>query len=143
MTDNVLLWSLFSSSFLSATLLPANSEVVLVGLLASSKIEPILLIMVATIGNTLGGLTNVIIGRLTSRIKLQKGLHIALPWLKRYGSFALLLSWLPIIGDVLCLLAGWLKLPWWSATLFIFVGKCLRYLVLTIITLHGISWLSS
>lgn len=142
MTDDVLLWSLFSASFLSATLLPANSEVVLVGLLVSSKITPVLLITVATIGNTLGGLTNVVIGRLALKMKRQKGMDIALPWLKRYGSLALLLSWLPIVGDLLCLLSGWLRLPWWSVTLFILLGKFLRYLVLTIVTLQGASWLS-
>lgn len=139
MTDEILLLSLFSGSFLSSTLLPGNSEVLLVTLLLSSNIAPALLIIVATIGNTLGGVTNVIIGRFASEIKPHKGLKFAFPWLERYGSFALLLSWLPVIGDLLCLLAGWLKLPWLSVSLCILIGKLFRYLILAIITLHSLS----
>jgi membrane protein YqaA with SNARE-associated domain len=138
-THALLLWGLFSGSFLSSTLLPGNSEVLLVTLLFSSNISPVLLILTATIGNTLGGLTNVIIGRMSANIKPQKGVTIALPWIKRYGSLALLLSWLPIVGDLLCLLAGWLKLPWWSVILTILIGKLLRYVVLAAIVLQSLS----
>jgi len=133
------LWTLFSSSFLSATLLPGNSEVLLIALVISGNIACEKLIIVATIGNTFGGLTNVIIGRLAPSIKLHKYLDSALDWLRRYGAWALLLSWLPVIGDLLCLLAGWLRLSTWPVIAAIFVGKLLRYLVIAIMTLQGMA----
>lgn len=133
------LWTLFSSSFLSATLLPGNSEALLIVLVVAGNIGYDKLVIVATIGNTLGGLTNVIIGRFVSSVKPHKHLDNALIWLRRYGVWILLLSWLPVIGDLLCLLAGWLKLPYWSVITAIFIGKLLRYLVITIITLQGMA----
>ena len=142
MSDGLALLALFSSSFLSATLLPGNSEVLLVTLLTTVETNPLLLLVVAIIGNTLGGLTNVIIGRLAPSPKHHQRLELAMTWLQRYGSPALLLSWLPIMGDLLCLLAGWLRLPWWSVTFFILVGKSLRYIVLTVISLKGLSFFS-
>ena len=132
--------SLFGSSFLSATLLPGNSEILLVALLANSTVSPMVLVLAATFGNVLGGLTNVIIGRLLPALKPQRGLAIALGWLNRFGPVALLLSWLPVVGDLLCLLAGWLRMPWGAVILFMFIGKALRYIILTLITLQGIAW---
>lgn len=133
------LWTLFSSSFLSATLLPGNSEVLLIALVVSGNIAYEKLIIIATIGNTLGGLTNVIIGRFAASIKPHKHLDKTLIWLRRYGAWTLLLSWLPVIGDLLCLLAGWLKLPYWSVIIAISIGKLLRYVVITIMALQGIA----
>lgn len=134
------LTSLFGSSFLSATLLPGNSEVLLVGLLTAGSASPIALVFFASLGNTLGGLTNVVIGRLLPELKPQRGLRLATGWLQRYGPAALLLSWLPVIGDLLCVLAGWLRMPWAAVTFFLCVGKALRYIILTMITLQGIAW---
>lgn len=132
--------SLFGSSFLSATLLPGNSEVLLVALLSAGSAMPAALVLSATVGNTLGGITNVIIGRFVPQLKPQRGLDVAQNWLKRFGSAALLLSWLPVIGDVLCVLAGWLRMPWGPVVFFMLIGKAVRYIVLTVVTLQGLSW---
>ncbi|MEB6338420.1 YqaA family protein [Serratia rhizosphaerae] len=140
MSSTLTLFSLFGSSFLSATLLPGNSEILLVALLTKSRVAPEWLVLAAALGNTLGGLTNVIIGRLLPALKPQRGLETALRWLQRFGPAALLLSWLPVVGDLLCVLAGWLRMPWGPVVLFLAIGKALRYVILTMITLQGISW---
>ncbi|WP_192459237.1 YqaA family protein [Musicola keenii] len=134
--------SLFGSSFLSATLLPGSSEIVLVSLLLVSKVNPLLLIAVATVGNTLGGATNLIVGRWLPEPARQKGTTTAQRWLHRYGTVALLFSWVPVVGDVLCVMAGWLRLSWRSAVIWIFIGKALRYLVLAGVTVQGMAWWS-
>ncbi|WP_127959693.1 YqaA family protein [Serratia microhaemolytica] len=131
--------ALFSSSFLSATLLPGSSEILLAILLINGSATPATLVLTATLGNTLGGLTNVVIGRLLPTLKPQPGLTTALNWSKRFGPLVLLLSWLPVVGDLLCVLAGWLRMPLALVGLFLLVGKALRYIVLTLITLQGIS----
>nr|WP_281732710.1 YqaA family protein [Franconibacter sp. IITDAS19] len=132
--------SLFASSFLSATLLPGSSEVVLAALLLAEKSQPWLLILIATIGNSLGGLTNVILGRLLPQRESSRWQRKALAWLQRFGPAALLLSWLPAIGDLLCLLAGWLRLSWGPVIFFLCLGKALRYLVVAVAALQGITW---
>jgi membrane protein YqaA with SNARE-associated domain len=139
-SSTLTLLSLFGSSFLSATLLPGNSEIYLVALLSNGRISPELLVLAATLGNTLGGVTNVIIGRLLPAMKPQRGLATAQRWLQRFGPAALLLSWMPVVGDLLCVLAGWLRMPWGPVVLFLCIGKALRYIVLTMITLQGIAW---
>lgn len=140
MSSTLALISLFSSSFLSATLLPGNSEILLVGLLTAGSASPLLLVLAASFGNTLGGITNIIIGRLLPKLKPQRGLDTALGWLNRFGPAALLLSWLPVVGDVLCVLAGWLRMPWGPVVFFLLIGKTVRYVVLTAITLQRLSW---
>jgi membrane protein YqaA with SNARE-associated domain len=139
-SDVLSLASLFASSFLSATLLPGSSEVVLAALLLAEKSQPWLLILIATIGNSLGGLTNVILGRLLPQRESSRWQRKALAWLQRFGPAALLLSWLPAIGDLLCLLAGWLRLSWGPVIFFLCLGKALRYLVVAVATLQGITW---
>lgn len=132
--------SLFGSSFLSATLLPGNSEILLLTLLTVSSAPAMVLVLSATAGNTLGGLTNVVIGRLLPELKPQRGMSTALGWLQRFGPVVLLLSWLPIVGDLMCVLAGWLRMSWGLVIFFLCLGKALRYIALTIITLKGIAW---
>lgn len=112
MSDALSLISLFASSFLSATLLPGNSEVVLVAMLLTGASQPWALVLIATIGNSLGGVTNVILGRLFPLRKTSRWQEKATGWLKRYGAVTLLLSWAPVIGDLLCLLAGWMRISW-------------------------------
>lgn len=127
MSEPAGLGALFLSSFLAATLLPGGSELVFLAVLASgtSTLWPAL--GVATLGNTFGGLSSYLVGRLVPQKKIESR---ALDWLKRFGAPVLLLSWLPLIGDALCVAAGWLRLsPWWVA-LFIAVGKFARYYVL-------------
>jgi len=128
------IWMLFGSALLSSTLLPGGSEAALIYLLTLAEHSPLWLILVATIGNTLGGMSSWVIGfiiakyfpvRRFSEPKQQK----ALMQIQRWGSPVLLLSWLPIIGDPLCLMAGWLKIRWLPALIYIFIGKMLRYAV--------------
>ncbi len=139
MSEGWALISLFWSSFLSATLLPGSSEVLLVSFLVTHAASAMPLILVATVGNTLGGLTNVVLGRFLPQPKPKTATATALRWLKRYGSAALLLSWVPVIGDVLCVAAGWLRLPWCYSALFIFMGKALRYIIVAGVTLQGMT----
>ncbi|EIZ9492531.1 YqaA family protein [Cronobacter sakazakii] len=140
MSDVLSLLSLFTSSFLSATLLPGSSEAVLVALLVSVKTAPWLLVLTATIGNSLGGLTNVILGRLFPLRESSRWQERAQGWLQRFGAPALLLSWLPLVGDLLCLLAGWLRLPWGLVIFFLCLGKALRYIIIAAATLQGMTW---
>ena len=140
MSDVLSLASLFASSFLSATLLPGNSEVVLVAMLLSGVSQPWLLVLIATMGNSLGGLTNVILGRFFPLREKSRWQEKAVGWLKRYGAATLLLSWMPVIGDLLCLLAGWMRISWGPVLFFLCLGKALRYVLLAWVTLQGMTW---
>lgn len=120
------LWALFIGSFLAATLLPGGSEVLFFGILKAHPDQIWPALGVATLGNTLGGLSSYLIGRIIPQTKQLKGLAA----MQKFGTPALLLSWVPFIGDPLCVAAGWLRLnPWWS-TLYIAVGKFARYAVI-------------
>jgi membrane protein YqaA with SNARE-associated domain len=120
------LWGLFTSAFISSTLFPGGSEVVL-GLLASNtEISRLTLIAVATLGNTLGGMSSWLIGFLLPSIEEKH--QSALSRIKRWGSPVLLFSWLPVIGDPFCLVAGWLRLSFWKSLFFIATGKLIRYI---------------
>lgn len=134
--------TLFVVAFVSATLLPMGSEPALFGLL---KLNPDLFwpaIAVATAGNTLGGAVTWAMGYGAHRA-LEHGRHSnshlkALEWLEKFGPKACLLSWLPVVGDPLCALAGWLKFPFWPCVSYMAIGKCLRYLTMT----TGLLWLT-
>ena len=128
------LWLLFLSAFISSTLFPGGSEAVLAYLASDATHSLIILVLVATLGNTLGAMTSWGIGRLISirysAEKLSKtSQQKAVERLQKYGSPILLLSWLPVVGDPLCVAAGWLRLHWLPSLLFIAVGKLLRYVV--------------
>lgn len=130
------LWVLFFSGFLSATLLPGGSEASVIATLSLNQFSVLSIILIATTGNTLGGLTNYWIGIwLPNRTEQDKHGHKALGWLKKYGYWTMLLSWLPIIGDPLCLAAGWLRMKFWPCMILIFIGKALRYCVLSAVFL--------
>ena len=128
------LGGLFVAAFVSATLLPLASEAVLVGVLSAhpSMLWPAL--VVATVGNTAGGAVSWWMGRgaehaverITNRSTLAH--PRALRWLERFGPKACLLAWLPVIGDPLCAVAGWLKLPFWPCVAYMAIGKFARYL---------------
>ncbi|MGR5179000.1 YqaA family protein [Vibrio parahaemolyticus] len=125
---------LFVSGFLSATLLPGGSEAGLVATLSLQQYEPAMIVLVATVGNTLGGLTNYWIGIwLPNRTQSEKHGHKAMAWLQKYGYWTLLFSWLPVIGDPLCLAAGWLRMKFLPCVVLIALGKALRYAALTAI----------
>lgn len=132
------LWSLFISAFISSTLLPGGSEVLLLYLASQTEQSISALWFVASLGNTLGGITSLLLGWWLSRRFPDKSLdeekhQKALGQIRRFGSLILLLSWMPIIGDPLCFVAGWLKIPWFWAILFIAVGKALRYAALLLL----------
>lgn len=123
MSEPIGLVALFASSLLAATLLPGGSEAVLFGVLKlhSGILWPAL--AVATLGNTLGGMTSYLAGRLLPRGAPGRGLE----WARRCGSPILLLAWAPLVGDALCVAAGWLRFsPWWGM-LFMAAGKFARY----------------
>jgi len=126
MSETTTLYGLFVSSFLAATLLPGGSEAVLYAVI---KLHPDAYwnaILVATLGNTLGGLSSYALGRLVPRHHTGKGMDMV----QRYGAPALLLSWAPLIGDALCVAAGWLRLDPAAAALYIAAGKFARYAVI-------------
>lgn len=124
------LGGLFASAFLSATLLPGGSEAVLIYLAGDREYDPLTLLAVASAGNTLGGMSSWLIGRLLPSGRLQgPELHPSVERMRRHGSPILLLSWVPFIGDPLCVAAGWLRVSWYRALLFLAVGKVARYAV--------------
>jgi membrane protein YqaA with SNARE-associated domain len=132
--------SLFGSSFLSATLLPGSSEEVLVALMIAQKGSVYGLLLAASVGNTLGGLTNILLGRLMPPKGQGRWHDTAMTWLHRLGPAALIFSWLPVVGDLLCVLAGWLRFAWLPSVLFLAIGKTLRYIVIATATLQTMQW---
>lgn len=126
------LWGLFSSSFIASTLLPGGSEVLLAWLIKQGDIALWQLLAVAILGNSLGGIITFVTGRVIARyypakVLTKKHQLKARVWLERRGPIILLLSWLPVVGDPLCLVAGWLKLNTLQSCVFIVLGKALRY----------------
>lgn len=127
--------TVFVVSLVSATLLPLGSEPAVFGLV---KLNPALFwpaVGVATLGNTLGGAICWWMGygaeQAYERLTHRSAQHRALDWLRQFGPRACLLSWLPGVGDPLCAVAGWLKLPFWPCLAYMAVGKFLRYLLMT------------
>ena len=128
--------TVFVVAFVSATLLPLGSEPAVFGLI---KLNPEMFwpaILVATAGNTLGGALTWWMGLLAERAYERFSHHKppnarALRWLKRFGTKACLLSWLPIVGDPLCAVAGWLNLPFWPCVAYMAIGKFARYVTMT------------
>lgn len=136
--------TVFLLALLSATLLPMGSEPAVFALV---KLNPDLFwpaMLVATAGNTLGGGISWWMGfaahRAVQKVKpnLERGAAElkALKWLQRFGPKACLLAWLPAVGDPLCAVAGWLKLPFWPCLAYMAVGKLVRYLTMT----AGLLW---
>ncbi|HFQ91344.1 MAG TPA: DedA family protein [Chromatiales bacterium] len=127
------LWALFVSAFVSSTLLPGGSEALLYGLARAGHHEPWLLLMIASTGNTLGGMTSWLVGRIIAwrfpshRMLATPRYQRALQRVRRWGAPALIFSWLPIVGDPLCVVAGWLRTSLPATVFFIALGKVLRY----------------
>jgi len=118
--------ALFVSSFLSATVLPGNSEAVLFAVLRAYPSQLAAALALATVGNTLGSMTTYALGRLVPE---RATTGRSLSWVRRYGAAALLLAWLPVAGDALCIAAGALRVRWAAALAAIAAGKLARYLV--------------
>ena len=134
MDEQSSLLTLFTSSFLAATLLPGGSEAILAGVLIAYPELHWSALILATIGNTLGGMSSYIIGRFLpdekALLKKSGGNLRGLEWTRSHGAPILLLSWTPLIGDLLCVAAGWLRVYWLWAILFMAAGKFARYWVI-------------
>ena len=133
---------LFLSSFIAATFLPLQSELVLVGLVLSGDFSVLMLFLVATLGNVLGSLVNWVLGLYLLRWQDKRWFPVSVDRLERarraygrYGFWSLLLSWMPIIGDPLTVAAGVMREPLWRFLLLVTLAKAGRYLVLIALVL--------
>jgi membrane protein YqaA with SNARE-associated domain len=125
---------LFLASFLAATVLPGGSEAVFVALLLARPELAGPALLLATLGNTLGGMSTYALARLLPEKKVGSGETVRQArihaFLLRHGAPALLLAWAPLVGDALCAAAGWLRLPWLACALWMALGKGARYALL-------------
>jgi len=142
MMDFATYGGLFAFSFLAATIFPAQSEIGLSGLVASGNYSIPLLVVAASIGNTLGSVVNWAIGRGLESIAetksspiSNKSLDRAKSWYRRYGRWSLLLSWAPFIGDPLTFAAGALREPFLSFLVLVSLAKTARYVVVALLTM--------
>ncbi len=117
---------LAAASFLSATVLPGGSEAVLLAVLLAHPEQRDIALLLATVGNTAGGMVSYAMGRFIPRKELPGRLALV----QRHGAPALLLSWVPLIGDALCIAAGWLRLPPLRSAFMMALGKGARYAVI-------------
>ena len=128
------LWALAVSAFTSATLLPGTSEAVLAGLHAARAANPLALLAVASLANTLGSCVNWLLGRLVTQFRDRRWFPAspaqiarAESWYARYGLWSLLLSWVPVIGDPLTVVAGILRVPFAVFLVIVAIAKTARY----------------
>jgi membrane protein YqaA with SNARE-associated domain len=142
MGDLAILGGLFAIAFVAATILPAQSEAALVGLLVADAHSPVLLVTVASLGNVLGAVVNWVLGRGAERFHdcrwfpVSKGaLDRATEWYRKWGRWSLLLSWVPFGGDALTIAAGVLREPLRSFVVLVTIAKTTRYIVLAAATL--------
>lgn len=142
MHDLAILGGLFAIAFVAATILPAQSEAALVALLVAGTYSPVLLVVVASLGNVLGAVVNWTLGRGVERFRDRRwfpvgpaALDRATGWYRRWGRWSLLLSWAPIGGDALTVAAGVLREPLWSFVVLVAIAKTARYAVLAAATL--------
>ncbi len=129
------IWGLFLSAFISSTVAPGGSEAVLAYMVSQGHFQTQNLVIVATLGNTLGAMTTWGLGVFTAKKfpianLLSEKKQNALNMVKKRGIWVLFFSWLPIVGDALCFAGGWLKLPLMPACLIILLGKLGRYAVI-------------
>ncbi len=131
--------AVFVIALVSATLLPMGSEPAVLALVKLNESLFWPAVLVATAGNTIGGAITWWMGygaeRVYERVAQKPAQARALAWLQRFGARACLLSWLPIVGDPLCAVAGWLRLPFWPCVLYMAVGKLARYITMTAVLL--------
>lgn len=125
------LTAVFLISFISATLLPMGSEPAVFAVIKANPLIYWMVIFVATLGNTLGGVMNYGIGYYAKKSFAAERSSRWFRWMSHFGAKTMLLAWLPGIGDPMCTLAGWLKLPFWHSVAYMATGKFLRYLMMT------------
>jgi membrane protein YqaA with SNARE-associated domain len=125
------LGSVFLVSLISATLLPMGSEPAVFAVVKISPEMTWTVIAVATFGNTMGGMIDYWMGYGAKQAFARERQSHWFGWLERFGAKAMLLAWLPIVGDPLCTLAGWQKLPFWPSVFYMAIGKFLRYVAIT------------
>ncbi|HEX6413445.1 MAG TPA: DedA family protein [Burkholderiales bacterium] len=118
--------TLFALSFAAATLVPLPSEASLFAYVHVYPDRAAVAVAVATVGNTAGGMTSYGIGRLIPPRNVSAR---AIEWLRRYGAAATALAWLPVLGDALCVAAGWLRMHWAAVLAFMAAGRLARYIV--------------
>ena len=126
------LGGLFISAFISSTVAPGGSEAVLAYMVSAGHYQVEFLVIIATVGNTLGAMTTWGLGVLAAKkfpaaTLLSENKQKALDILRKKGIWTLLFTWLPVVGDALCFAGGWLKLPFFQACLIILLGKLGRY----------------
>lgn len=133
---------LFLAAFAAATVLPMQSEAALVAMLLSERYVPAVLLAVATFGNVLGSVVNWGLGLWVEHLKHKRWFPVGEEKLKkaqaiyqRYGYWSLLLSWVPIIGDPITLVAGVMREPFWRFMLLVTLAKAGRYLLLMLLVL--------
>lgn len=139
MTDIASLAGLFAAALLAATIVPAQSEALLVALVVQGECSPWLLVTVASVGNVLGSVVNWLLGRGIERFRDRRwfpvkpcALERAQGWYHRWGRWSLLLAWMPIIGDPLTVVAGTMREPLRTFLPLVAAGKVARYAVLAL-----------
>lgn len=132
MSFTAYLWTLFTSAFVSSTILPGGSEALVVYGMSEFQDKLWITVLTATFGNTLGALVTYGMGRLIPNKKQDSR---SLVFLQKYGIWTLLFSWVPVVGDGFCLGAGWLRMNFPLSCLLILIGKFSRYLVLAAVSL--------
>jgi membrane protein YqaA with SNARE-associated domain len=132
----VIYLSLFTISFLAATILPFSSELTLAGLIATSNYDNLLLLIIASLGNVLGSVVNWALGFYSRNFTTKKWfpfketqMERSSVWFRKFGKWSLLFAWFPIIGDPLTLVAGLLKIRFIDFIILVAIGKVSRYLV--------------
>lgn len=123
------LLGLFLAAFTAATLIPLPSEAALYAYLQAHPESSALAVLIATLGNTAGGMTTYFLGRLVPEKTQAKLSPKAIARLRRYGSPVTFFAWLPVAGDALALAAGWLRINWLAALGFMALGRLARYIV--------------
>ena len=129
--------SLFSISFLAATVLPFSSELTLAGLISTSNYDNLLLLVVASFGNVLGSVFNWSLGFYSRNLTTKKWfpfketqIERSSKWFSKFGKWSLLFAWLPIVGDPLTFVAGLLRVRFLDFIILVAIGKVSRYLII-------------
>ena len=135
--------TLFSTSFISSTLLPGHSELILTAFIYSNKFPVLTLVLVASLGNILGSVLNWYLGFYFVKFKQKKWFPISHSqleksslWFTNYGKWTLFLSWVPFIGDPLTVVAGILRIPIITFLIIVSISKILRYVFISFIALN-------